>query len=264
MAQLLERSQVKHRMRMTDPQRSFRIGTHSTGIRALSCPQWKGLQVLNGFTAGSILADELQNKTQLLKHSWHGSTTLSSAQGAACSGKAALSRKAISGQTRVRHSEAAVPEQQPGEAGVLATLDHSHNPSSRAALLLPSPWLLLRTHRNTFAGVLCPYEVADVCGLPRTPYLGAAAVSSMPHQPCHSCLEKWDPQSIYNISELLLTPEGPSLGGAEHSGTARHRTGKGEHSVLTGSQWSLASSKDLTHTRQCHLNLSLYFVNASE
>lgn len=62
-------------------------------------PQWKDIQVLNVFITSLIVADEMQNKTQLLSHNLQENITLSSPQELACERKVAIQRKAISGQT---------------------------------------------------------------------------------------------------------------------------------------------------------------------
>lgn len=66
-------------------------------VRTLYGPQWKDIQVLNVFIASLIVANE--NKTQLLRHSLQENITLSSPRELACERKAAIQRKAISGQT---------------------------------------------------------------------------------------------------------------------------------------------------------------------
>lgn len=125
----------------------------------------------------------------------------------------------------------AVPENRPRKAGMPDTLNHKSSSFSKAASLPPNTQSevrpLLRIHRSTFAGVLCPLRAADVLWLWPPLHLDhvAVAVSSMPCHPCCSCMEKRDPQRVYNIFQLLVTPEGQckreelsSLGGAEHSG----------------------------------------------
>lgn len=153
-------------------------------VRALYWPQWKGIQVLNGFITSSIIADEKQNKTGLLIHSLQGNITLSSPQESACNGKAAIRRKAISGQTWKSQmwEGTADPENRPGKAGMLDTLNHK----SRAALLPPSSRSevrhLLKIHRSMFAGVLCPFRAADVCALAVTsPAPGPQCSGSQQH-----------------------------------------------------------------------------------
>lgn len=88
----------------------------------------------------------------------------------------------------------AVPENRPGKAGVLDTLNHESSTFSRAALLPPSTRSevrpLLRIHRSTFAGVLCPLTEADVCAL---------AVASPAPGPWHGGSQKHATPSLLHL-----------------------------------------------------------------
>lgn len=202
-------------------------------IRVLYWPQWKGIQVLNGFITSLIIADEMQNKTQFLIPSLQGNVTLSSPQKPACNRKAAIRRKAISGQTWKSHmwELTTVLENRPGKAGVLDTLNHKSSSSSRAVPSLPAlslRWDLCSAFTGARLLVCCVHLVwqMHVLWLWRPLHLdhSAVAFSIMLHHPCCSCTEKRVPQTIYNVFQLLVIPEDrckweelSSLGSTEHS-----------------------------------------------
>lgn len=124
-----------------------------------------------------------------------------------CSGKVAIRGKAISGQTWKSQmwQGTAVTENRLGRAGICWTTR-----AEVPAELEVKP--ILRTGRSTFAGVLYPLGVADVCAL------AVAALAPGPwHSGCPAACHTipaagtWrtgDPQRVYNIFQFLMIPEG--------------------------------------------------------
>lgn len=248
---------------------NWRLDFVPMSVRTLYGPQWKDIQVLNVFIASLIVANE--NKTQLLRHSLQENITLSSPRELACERKAAIQRKAISGQTwnSQMWEGTAVLKNRPGRRAcwVLSTTQQQLQQScfwSEAGLCsaLTAVHLLVL---HPLGCRLAPFGCSRSC----------TCTTMLCHQQ-HATLSLLQPRGVKDHRESVIfsnslctlkasvnKENSPTWEEQSTQAGARQRTVKGRHYVPTCSWQSLVSPRDLTHSSlnasECSLNLLLYF-----